>query len=255
MNKYMSAILCLLWSGCFCLFVWSLPARAGAYGNAMPAQVYTQSISSDRFAELARQKVAAELENYGETRRHDIQLVKAPPAMQLPAGAVICEVELPQKLQYGRRTPVHIRVFVSGRFYRQAICYYQVNVYDRVLTAVRDLRIDKPILPNDVRVEERRVEGSAGRYLKSAADIKGRVPARVIREGSVIEPSMLQNPVVFESGTPVAIKVLYHGIEVHAEGIAMQRGRIGASVRVRNARSGRILYGTVVDATTVEIKR
>lgn len=253
MKKHTSAILCLLWSGFFCLFAWGLPASVSAYGAA--AGSYTQSISSEHFAELARRKVEAELENYGETRRRDIQLIKAPPAMALPAGTVTCEAELPQKLRYDKLTPVHIRVFVGGQFFRQAICYYEVKVYDRVLVAARDLRIDKPIASGDVRMEERRVAGTDGRYIKSMAELQERVPVRVIREGTAVEASMLQNPVVFESGAPVTIKVMYHGVEVHTEGIAMQRGRIGAAVRVRNARSGRVLRGTVVDAATVEIKR
>lgn len=214
-----------------------------------------QSISSDYFAELARQKIEEELKNYGETRRHETKLSQAPSALSLPAGEVICEVELPQGVQYDKRTPVHIRVFVGGRLYRRAICYYEVKVYDKLLVAVRDLRIDKPILPDDVRIEERCVEGRSRRYIKSAPELQGRVPVRVIRQGTAIESSMLQNPVVFETGTPVTIKIIYHGVVVQAEGIAMQRGRIGATVRVRNAQSGRMLFGTVVDAETVEIKR
>lgn len=253
MKKHTSAILCLLWSGFFCLFAWAFPAGASAYGSA--AGSYTQSVSADFLADLARQKIEDELNAYGETRRHDVQLAQAPSAMSLPAGEVICEVELPQGVQYDKRTPVHIRVFVGGRLYRRAICYYEVKVYDKVLAAARDLPIDKPVAPGDVRAEERRIEGRDRRYIKSFEEIQERVPARVIRAGTAVEASMLQNPIAFETGAPVTIKVMYQGIEVRAEGVAMQRGRIGASVRVRNARSGKVLHGTVVDAATVEIKR
>ena len=45
----------------------------------------------------------------------------------------------------------------------------------------------------------------------------------------------------------------YHGIEVKAEGVALQRGRIGERIRVRNARSAKVLLGTVVDAHTVQL--
>ena len=253
MKKHTSAILCLLWSGFFCLFAWAFPAGVSAYANA--AGSYTQSISSEYFAELARQKIEDELNVYGETRRHDVRLAQAPSAISLPAGEVICEVELPLGVQYDKRTPVHIRVFVGGRLYRRAICYYEVKVYDKVLVAARDLPIDKPIAPDDVRLEERRMEGRDRRYIKDMAEIQERVPARVIRAGTAVEASMLQNPIAFETGAPVTIKVMYQGIEVRAEGVAMQRGRIGASVRVRNARSGKVLHGKVVDAATVEIKR
>ena len=253
MKKHTSAILCLLWSGFFCLFAWAFPAGASAYGSA--AGSYTQSVSADFLADLARQKIEDELNAYGETRRHDVRLAQAPSGMSLPAGEVICEVELPLGVQYDKRTPVHIRVFVGGRLYRRAICYYEGMVYDKALAAARDLPIDKPVASGDVRAEERRIEGRDRRYIKSFEEIQERVPARVIRAGTAVEASMLQNPIAFETGAPVTIKVMYQGIEVRAEGVAMQRGRIGASVRVRNARSGKVLHGKVVDAATVEIKR
>ena len=39
-----------------------------------------------------------------------------------------------------------------------------------------------------------------------------------------------------------------------ANGIAMQKGRVGGRIKVRNANSSRILQGKVVDAATVEIE-
>ena len=64
---------------------------------------------------------------------------------------------------------------------------------------------------------------------------------------------MLQNPVVLDVGSPVTILTSYRGIQVRAEGIAMQRGRVGKSIRVRNVKSAKILSGIVRDASTVEV--
>ena len=58
---------------------------------------------------------------------------------------------------------------------------------------------------------------------------------------------------VLEAGDPVTLVTNYNGIEVKAEGVALQRGRVGERIRVRNARSAKVLLGTVVDAHTVRL--
>ena len=42
-------------------------------------------------------------------------------------------------------------------------------------------------------------------------------------------------------------------MEVKTDGIAMGRGRIGAIIKVRNAKSGKLLRGRVIDEATVAI--
>jgi flagella basal body P-ring formation protein FlgA len=246
LKKISLAILCFLWSGFFCLFMPAAP-------KAFAASAYPQTISSERFVELARQKVEAQLREMGETRRHELLLIRAPQPMKLPAGSIICEVELPQAVKYSGNVPVHIRVFVNGKFYRRTVCYYEVAVYEKILVAEHDLLLEKPIQSADVRLEERRVESGNGRYLTKVDDLAGRVPARIIHAGSAVESAMLQNPIVFNVGAPLTIIANYHGVEVKTDGLAMQRGRIGGEIRVRNVRSGKILRGRVIDAKTVEI--
>ncbi len=116
-----------------------------------------------------------------------------------------------------------------------------------------NLALETHISPSSVRVEEREVLGAKGRYLTSAEEIAGRVPVRYIRMGQPIEHAMLQNPVVVQSGAPIRLVAKYNGVEVTAEGVALQKGRVGEMIRVRNARSSKTLRGKVIDATTVEI--
>ena len=250
LKKSSLAILCFLWSGFFCLF---LPASAEAYGSCLQTEKFPQSISTARFAELAEARIRTELKSVGETRRCEIRLMRSAPDMRLPAGAVICEVDLPNQLRYGGVTPVYVSVYVDGVFYRRGICYYQLQVYEPVLVAVHDLMLEKTISAADVRVEEREVEGSRGLYLNKPAEIEGKVPARIIRTGQIVAKNMLQNPIVLEVGTPVTILTNYRGVQVKTEGIAMQRGRVGKRIRVRNVKSSKMLSGIVRDASTVEV--
>lgn len=247
--RILLATFCLWASGFLCI----TPAEA-LYGGGQQADVYPQRITGARFGELARAKVEAELKAAGETRRYELLLQHEPPAMALPAGSVECKTELPKGLNYGgTTTPVHINVYVDGKFFRRAIGYFRVTVYDKVLVAIHDIGLEKPITAADVHLEEREVTRGSGEYYDDIAKIGDRVAGRIIRTGTAITTNMLRNPAVMDVGAPITLVTNYNGVAVRTEGVALQKGRIGATIRVRNARSGKMLRGRVIDATTVQI--
>ena len=229
-------------------------SRAEAYGAGQQSESFPQVIPSEQFAALAAEKLEERLSSSGESRRHELKLLRAPQSMRLPAGEVTCEVQLPRVLNYGMTTPVNMHVYVNGQLFRRAVCYYKVLVYEQVLLVTRDLGLEHRFTAADVRVEEREVEAASVDYFHSPAEVIGKVPSRVLKAGQVLRTSMVQMPVAIEVGTPVEIMVDVNGIQVKAEGVAMQKGRIGAFIRVRNVRSGKYLRGRVVDAHTVRIE-
>jgi len=244
------AILCLLWGGCFCLFA---SPSALAYGGGTQQERFPNAISAEYLDGLGRTKIEQALQAAGETRRHAVSLSRSPRAVQAPAGQLICEVDLPKGISYTGLTPVTVSIYVDGSFYRRVVLYYRVRVYETVLVAARDLPIDKTIESADVLTKEVEVDLPATSYLKESKEIDGRVPARFIKAGTPVLADFLQNPIVLESGAAVTIVTQVNGVEVKTDGIAMQRGRVGKWIRVRNARSGKILGGRVIDAHTVEV--
>ena len=251
---FVVAILSILLSGYFSVWL-NCGEMAGtyAYGGGTQQEKFPQTITTEYFADLAKQKIEQALAQKGETRHYELKLVRAPQTMHLPAGKLICEVDLTAGVRYDANVPVAIRAYINDKFYRQAVCYYKVQIIDKVVVAAHDLAIDKPIAAADVRLEERQVDQAANNYLTSLEALAGRVPNRVIRSGTPLTNGMLQNPVVMESGVPITIITNYNGVEVKTEGVTMQKGRLNAMIRVRNTRSGKLLRGKVVDASTVEI--
>ena len=233
---------------------WSEPARAEAYGAGLQADAFPQMLPEEQFTALAAEKLEERLAGNGETRRHELKLLRAPQSMRLPEGEVTCEVQLPKIINYGLSTPVNMLVYVDGKLFRRTVCYYKVLVYEQVLLVTQDLGLEHPFTAADVRSEERQVEAASVDYFHSPDEVIGKVPARVLKAGQVLRRNMVQMPVAVEVGTPVDILVDVNGIKVKAEGIALQKGRIGAYIRVKNARSGKFLRGKVIDAHTVQIE-
>jgi len=210
-------------------------------------------ISEERFDNLARAKLNEAMAEIGEARRYEIKTVRLPQNVRAPAGNIELEVTLPNQVRYQNTTQVYVSVYANGTFFRRAICYYKIHVYDNVLVAAHDLPLEKVLTASDFRTEEREIENRAKLYPTKVDDVVGMVPSRVIKEGNIIFENMLQNPIVMEVGAPINLVLKENGIEITTAGIAMQRGRVGKVIRVRNASSAKVMRGRVVDASTVEI--
>lgn len=228
-------------------------AASATYGGNTLSEAYPQVIPAAQMCELAAQKLEEGLAELGETRRHEVKLMRQPQDMRCPPGELTSAVTFDRSFRYGKTLPVIVNTYVDGKFYRRVTCYYRVTVYDRVLVAKRDLPLEKKIAAADVQTEEREITDRGAEYLKDVADLAGQVPTHVIKAGTPITAKMLQSPVVMEAGSPVMLVANKNGIVIKTDGVAMQRGRIGKIIKVRNARSAKVLRGRVIDESTVEI--
>ena len=210
-------------------------------------------LSAAQIAVLAEQKIEETLAARGEMRRHELRLQRVANTMHLPAGEVTATVEFPRDIPYGRDFSVLVSVYVDGVLQRKTSIYYRVTVYDRVLVAMTDIRQEAEITPANARIEERAVDTAPEMTLTDFSKLAGRVAGRYIGKDRVITPQMLAMPLVIRAGSPVTLVFDANGIVVRVAGVAMDAGRVGYTIRVRNASSGRILRGKVIDADTVQI--
>lgn len=188
----------------------------------------------------------------GETRRHDIFFTQSPPNVKVPDGAVDVQAYLPAQVSYIGLTPVRLIISVDGRTYRTVSFTTSVKVYDTVIVANHDLRIEVLVTADDFHLAEIAVDGR-NNYVKDVSEVAGLVPHRFIRAGSPVTKSYFQQPVAVNSGQRVNIIINYRGIRATARGIVMTRGRIGSIVKVKNETSEKILTAKVIDSQTVEV--
>ena len=127
-----------------------------------------------------------------------------------------------------------------------------VKIYENVLVANHDLRIEVPVTESDFRIEEIAIDGRT-EFVKDIKEINGLVPHRYVRAGSPIATNYFQQPVAVQMGSPVKIIVRYGKLQATAKGIAMSRGRIGQIIKVKNEVSQKIISAKIVDEQTVEV--
>lgn len=218
-----------------------------------PITFAKQVLSGGQIETLALSEIEAALEERGEFRRHEVNLMRSLTNLTLPEGVIDVKILLPStSISYSTTTPVKARIFVNGKPYRDINFMVSIKVFDVVLIANHDLRIEVPVTESDFRVDEIAIDGRT-EYLKDPKEVIGLVPHRFIRAGSPVTIDYFQQPVAVESGHAVKIIFKQNGLQVSAKGIAMTRGRIGQVIKVKNEASQKILSARVIDSQTVEV--
>ena len=89
----------------------------------------------------------------------------------------------------------------------------------------------------------------------SRADIVGRVARRTLFPGRPIQRGATEEARAVANGGPVQLQYDQPGLTITASGQALQAGRIGDAIRVRNVESGFVVSGVVTGAGAVRVDR
>lgn len=121
-----------------------------------------------------------------------------------------------------------------------------------VVTRVPLLR-DHVLGPEDVTLEEYEVSAIRGRPHRDLERVLGMRLLRDLDAGAAITARYLAPPVLVHRQRPVTIVTRRGAVAVSASGTALSDGTAGSRIKVRNERSGRVLFATVTGPDLVTI--
>lgn len=101
--------------------------------------------------------------------------------------------------------------------------------------------------------ERREITFLAERPLRAAGEIAGKWAKRSIAKDQIVTASMVEDKPEVIAGREVALRIRRGGMEITAHGIAVDSGRRGDQIRVKNIQSGKIVNGTILDNEIIEI--
>ncbi len=128
-----------------------------------------------------------------------------------------------------------------------------IRVYAMIPVAKRFILKGERIKEGDFNYELREINSSNFRFIRNKSSIINKIARVSIREGEVIRKELVISPYLVRRGERVSVFLNYRGIRIRAEGIAIDSGRLGERVRVKNERSGKILFCTVFGKGKVEV--
>lgn len=121
----------------------------------------------------------------------------------------------------------------------------QANVFVQAVVATQVLERGKTITPAMLERQEVNLGKQRRGVIATVEEVAGLSAKRRIRAQQVLSNDMLVSPWLVRRGDKVAVTARHGEIHAAIEGVALEDGRLGAVVRVKNPGSGKIIDAKV----------
>ena len=173
----------------------------------------------------------------------------------LPRGETRWEVTpVGRHLTSGGSRTFRVSATVAGREAWQSLVRVQQKAFRDVLVATRAIRRNRTIGEEDVTLVRKNVTGNAVEsYFTSPGQAVGKQARRPIAKGEILHGALVATPAAVKEGGRVFVLYESPGLVVRALGVALEAGRVGDFIPVRNLQSGNVVYGIVQGNESVRV--
>ncbi len=203
----------------------------------------------------ARAELEQRLAEAPRDARVEVSALSVPTDQLVPAGRDGVSIEYrPRRgaLNGSGTAYVDARLTIDGRFYRSISVPFTLRTFESVLTVTRAIDRNEPLGPNNLAIVEVEVPANlAGRALNDLRDVEERLARRPLRVGEMLTLRDVFRPWTIRRGDPVQLVFVDGRLRLTTSGVAESNGYSGQQIPVTNARSGRRVYGRVLDSRTV----
>ena len=120
-----------------------------------------------------------------------------------------------------------------------------------VLVLAHDLKAGMPIDASSLKLERRDVTATPG-AVANIDDVAGKTSRRALRAGQLVDRRWLNESVLVKRNAKVTIVARNAGVEVHVAAEALQAGRRGEVISVKNVANGTVIRARVIGQDAVE---
>ena len=232
------------------LFVATAPLAAVASASATTVALATPTMGVEQLVSGARMSAVANKVAAALVTDPDRALIIASPATDqyVPLGAVTIVAQPPQVNPSYIAVPLH--VVVDGKTVRTVIAGYRVQQYVHTAVAARDIAPGAILVPDDLTMQRVLSTGRPGVDIGALAGRRMRVAAN---HGALVFVEQTAIVDLVKSGAGVILIVRDGPVSLTADVIARNDGGLGESVTVYNAKTNKVLSGTVTGPNRVEL--
>lgn len=120
-----------------------------------------------------------------------------------------------------------------------------------VVVAATDVPANRALSEDDLTQERRKLSDMAD-AVSTLKAVVGQSSTRALRTGQVVLPNFLALPILVKRGDSVTIRARSGAVEVNVAGEALESGRRGDILRVRNSSTGKVIRARVLNSGVVE---
>ncbi len=174
-----------------------------------------------------------------------MESIRVPEAVALPEGTLRWDIRENGNGDYLGNVSATLTFYVDSRKIRRVPISGRVSITRDVLRAAKRIRRGDIIEEADVSKGRETTMRRKDDILVDPEEAVGKRASRGIRSGSTLTSAMMEDPPVVERGSAVVILAENETLRITTRGEALEDGRRGDRIRVKNLQSGKEFVSTV----------
>lgn len=222
-------------------------------GWLLPDNIFVTTLSQTISKERMNQEMAEALIAMIPYPKEDvtIQLRGVLTDINIPVGGYQIRAKFPNGIRYTGPTQAIAEIWVNNRPVKSIYLVYDVQVLVDAYIIKGHVPAHQFLTEEDLVVEKRSLAKLPLRAVKDMAIISTYWTRRTLSPGTVLTEDMLDIPPAAKRNNQVTIIIDTNGIMLTTYGLALQDGRPGDIIRVRNIETKRIIMTKVQPNGTV----
>jgi flagella basal body P-ring formation protein FlgA len=210
-----------------------------------------QVITSTRMEEIFRDYLMKEAP--WPEKEMSIQSIRVPGDIALPEGNLRWDIRENGNAGFLGNISATLSFYVDGQQIRRVPLSGRITITREVVQAAQRIKKGDILTENDVFLVRESTMRRHGDAITDIYDAVGKRATRSIRVGTTIKSSMVDEPPLVKKGSPVTIVAENEFLRISTLGEALEDGREGERIKVRNLGSGKEVYSTVEASGRVKV--
>lgn len=152
------------------------------------------------------------------------------------------------------RLTLPIVVLQNGEELERSVVSARIEVYREVVTAGRKLLKNQKLQADDLLVQKMEVSLYPDKYFVDKNQVIGKISTTLVPQGAMLLSWMVKTQPVISRNDTVRIINRSEGLLVEAQGVALEDGQIGDTIKVRRKSVKQSFEAQVIGPGAVEVK-
>jgi flagella basal body P-ring formation protein FlgA len=175
------------------------------------------------------------------------------PQVEIPLNSEIKVISLSQNRPIGL-VPLKVEIWQNQNLFNKFNTSVEIRVFDDVLVACRNLKSFEEITSQDVKKERREITSFSDKYFSDVSELSGYRAKRNIPLGRIIGRDAVEEMPLIKKGDKIKILVSSGNVVLTSLGTAREDGKSGASIKITDNNTKKIISALVLDKKTVKIE-
>ncbi len=157
------------------------------------------------------------------------------------------------RLSYFGNTPLSIVLLKDQKRVGSVRVIGKVNVFKPVAKTARSIKSHEVIESDDIRFVKENLADLSPDVITDPEEIIGKEAVHSFRANEIVRKRDIEEPLVIQKGDIVTILISTPGLVITSKGQALEGGRLGQVMKVKNIATRRVVLGMVKGHKTVQV--